>query len=711
MRSSSLLALALIIFAAASFAQTAPSSPVRRAKAYLDGLPPWPEARGAVANVRAKRRAADAAAAFLDLCLGRASTTDTERDAAVLDFGRGDDPLGSFDAWRLGLAAFWHFEEGAHSGRPHRSLPRLLARAAEIQNAEGGWGHGADMPRETYPSTLMVTTHFLLLAHATASRFGGAPRNDTAARALALLEAVQCENGAVPYGGKPYRKGPEAGRTAGAVIALAALGESKRPSFARAAAHVERNLASIPDGHASPAIHVFQGALAAFILGDKVWTAFDAAVLERVRAAQNPDGSFVDIIPGSPDSLDLMGDRAGNTAFITAFYAAALAVPDSRTAVLLRGEVAAARAAIDALGAKSIESPLPAFEKPCWESDVRALFVGVSRGRVVVVDHDLRHATYDAATGARLSGPTAPLADARETHVMRARFTPETFFLWRRHESSGAIPESFAEAFSRPSAEARRHEILGFDALTGAPLPSLAAPAEVLRVEASGNRLWAWFRNGRLASIDAATGLATMWVRSKTASINGALAPLGNGGVALAAESRLYVYDAEGEEVFDIPAPRRGGVTAAAIESLAASTAHIVVGRTDGSLAALDPAEGSEMWRRELGSSIRQIAFGKDDRIFALAWDGRLHALDARGAPHWVKDLGRGIDATGAAPALVTRGATVLCFLPTRGAAIELAQRNGAVLAAIPFGRDDRAVVGDDFVVVATAARLVCSRR
>lgn len=65
--------------------------------------------------------------------------------------------------------------------------------------------------------------------------------------------------------------------------------------------------------------------LACELLGGETRARYRDGVLARVRATQREDGSFGDLHPGSPDSMQLMSDERTDRAYRTALYAAALA--------------------------------------------------------------------------------------------------------------------------------------------------------------------------------------------------------------------------------------------------------------------------------------------------------------------------------------------------------------------------------------------------
>ena len=136
----------------------------------------------------------------------------------------------------------------------------------ERQNLEGGWAHGEkDRPRPPwYPGTLIATTNLALLSLGAAERMKTPIVKELnyqqAVRSgLQLLRDVQGPHGGLPYGDRYYRSGYDAGRTAGTLLALAALRQTDINLFRQAATFVLRNIDMIPEGHAGPPLHVLLG--------------------------------------------------------------------------------------------------------------------------------------------------------------------------------------------------------------------------------------------------------------------------------------------------------------------------------------------------------------------------------------------------------------------------------------------------------------------
>ena len=87
---------------------------------------------------------------------------------------------------------------------------------------------------------------------------------------------------------------------------------------------------------ASAAMHIALGGLALSSLSDDAWKLYGAKILPRVCQAQRPDGAFRDVLGVSPDSMELLGSRLANDAYITALYAVALSADQTAIARSLR---------------------------------------------------------------------------------------------------------------------------------------------------------------------------------------------------------------------------------------------------------------------------------------------------------------------------------------------------------------------------------------
>ncbi len=639
------LALALL-FAAPPLCAAAEGdeadSAAARAVAWLASAvedPSWSEVDATQANLGAKRLVVEAMLAYTLLLRPDLGQFDDLRArlhgrVSAAANGRSAATAFAFQNWGAGLSSVYVLEK-AFRGEVDRAALRALADGfAERQNAEGGWGHGADLPIGFYPTTLIVTTYWALLALGGAALHGVKPDEVVLADALELLRAVQVESGGFPYGGRSYRKGVEAGRTAGVVLALASLGLEQEDTFRRAARYALRNVRSIPDGHASPAMHVFSGAMAMFLLGDEAWSAYSREVLARVLRAQRPDGSFDDVVPGSPDSLRLMGDESTLRAYITAFYAAALSTPRSRTAAALRlkkplsGDEEAPAATSAALLRWRVS--LPGVERVALDAE-----------RAVVLDARGTLHVLEAGTGQQLytieEGVSRPAA-------ARLALLADRVLVWTEPALDDSLPESLRGVVEAGAAEPAATETDLLTCFTLEPAArawqvDLAEPMLALRAGEHG--LHQLTRSGRLHVRNQEDGAATRVHHVPALLVNNDLALLPGGAFAVADESLLRVYDGEGEETWKRRSRAPRGVVPAAVTSLSVWGDSLFAGSSDGSVARRDAGDGALVWQHALRSGVVRLAATGEDRVAVLCHDGQVHSVGG-GELLWSRDIGRG---------------------------------------------------------------------
>lgn len=578
--------------------------------------------------------------------------------------------------WLTGFASLYLAEESLRTGEPHPAWPRVLDALSARQNVEGGFGHGGPQALASfYPTTLVAATAWALLAHGLARLPGrgadaGAPG---LADALALLADVQAGSGAFPYGGRAYRKGPEAGRTAGVVAALAALGRRDHAAFGPAARYLQANWTAVPDGHASPAMHVLFGALAAQSLGEPAWRAFDERVLARVRAAQRPDGSFDDVVAGSPDSLGLIGGEAGERAYRTACYAAALALPRSRLGralgahaprdggVPVRGDAPPAGAgAVRWARQGAVADALVAATGDVWLVDAAGLLHRLAR-----------------ADGRPLGKPrrAVPAALAGATRLAHAG---EGLFLVTLPGAPAAEGALAHEAENAPDVVTRVRAVRA----DGTVLPPVELHGSPVASGARGKDLCLLLRGGAAVRVPAGGGEPRVLVRMPPAAVNACLLPLEGGGLLCAVESGLTVFDASGAEAWHERTPRRRGMTPAAWTAACTPGGLIVAGATDGEVVAWSAEDGGRRWSIELGTAVRGLAPAGPASVLASCWDGSLRRIEA-GAEAWRASVARGREVTAAGGFAVDGD---VAWVQTACVLVALRAADGAELGRWPLG-------------------------
>jgi outer membrane protein assembly factor BamB len=620
------LSLLLILLTAVTPAQDSRAAALARAKAWLDARPDRPRSVNDMGLGQPKFAAAAAIRLWLaeiDARPGDADPKLVALERAVARTSTGETiAMGAYANWMAGFAAIPLIEKSLRQGRADPALRRVVSGFEDRQNAEGGWAHGgAGELTDFYPTSLVITTNFALFALGMSRRLHLTVDDDVVARGLALLWDVQGAGGAFPYGGRAYRKGCEAGRTASAIAALAALGQSDDDRFARAATYVLANMPSTPDGHASPAIHVMWGAVAASIIGADAQRAWDHSVMARVLAAQRPDGSFRDIVDGSPDSMALLGDAGTNAEYITALYAAALAARGSRIASTLR---------LAKPPSLPHPEPAPPSPAPTWSVAASAVALDCDASHVADLNRSAVLSLRDSASGRpswTASVPGVSLAHSGSA-VAIDRDVVFAFAGTAEDPEALVIGGAVRGATSRPTNSGR---LAAFSASDGAPLWS----ADVTGVPATWyptpSGLWMRRRTGSLVLFDRASGKVLDERPGPAAAVNTTAAFLPDGRILSSDESRLLMRDASGDESWrhSLRSPR--GVRAPAWTSLAPDGDCILTGTTDGRVGAWSLDACKPLWVLEIGSAVLAVARSPapSDLTLALADDGRLLGLNA----------------------------------------------------------------------------------
>jgi hypothetical protein len=613
---------ALILAALCLFTTVAPADDTR-VRAALDWLAPrltseaWTRVPVVRANEAAKRSFTESMAAYvLSLFPEVKSLSGLRRllDKRLTARVRRGHPV--FAGWLLGAESLYFAEWSARAGRAHPALGALASRIADLQNAEGGWGHGSDVSMDIYPTTLMATTWWALLGLGAARRFGVEIEDGVIDRGVSLMRDVQTTSGGIPYGGRPYRRGVEAGRTAGAVLALAALGESEHPAAVRAADYLLSNLTSVRDGHASPAMHLAVGAHAVRLLGEVARDAYDRVVLTELRRVQRKDGSFNDLLGSSPDSFELMGSEETNRAYITALYAAALAAPRSRFLSLLHPVPVTSRS-------PAASPPAP---EPTWTLECGSLVdVALDQSRGAALSSDGKVTFFDVSTGTRLGRVEVGDAGA-------IQFAAGTCLVWKPMRHDGA-PRSLVAAETARSrcclravepgrvcwSQRLSHPIRFVSEFRGAIAVQPAGCLLILRPEDGEVRFELSLHAPLFSSRACALGPECLVYA---------------GGVLVRA------LDRGGFERWRCRSRGKRGVNASPWLAVTAANDAVFAGRADGRLERLHPKTGKRLLRTELGSSIEQLIPAGAARLLAVTADGRLHCLESGELkPGWTADV------------------------------------------------------------------------
>lgn len=214
----------------------------------------------------------------------------------------------------------------------------LVRRLEQNQEASGGWAHGPGGPNALGYVELEVMSNYALLGLGAARRLELPVDEARLERALAWVEGTAGADGGVGYSHRQGQKGfGDPGRTAGAIVAFAALGQTRHPFMGRMAGYLERNLGRLPEGHVSPAMHLLAGAMASRTLG-RLWAPYFAAFRPHIMASRRPDGSFASTPTRESRSLRSNTDLTVGPCWTTATYVLILSLPRERLPLLLGGD-------------------------------------------------------------------------------------------------------------------------------------------------------------------------------------------------------------------------------------------------------------------------------------------------------------------------------------------------------------------------------------
>jgi len=629
------LTLALLLIAP-SFSSAAPSDDERVVRAALDWLNDNladAKASGSNASGSGKRIVALAAAGYVLAVHPDWKGYDDLRATVRSELNKfaAGGGIGLQETWLAGVAAATLTEERLRGRDVSAVLRPISRRLEEGQNFDGGWAHGSLVSGNFYPSTLVAATNLSLFALAAARDAGVDVDGEVIDKGLELLRSVQAPNGAFPYGGPRYRKGLEAGRTASAVVALAALAETRDGMLRRAAEYVHARAEAIPNGHASPAMHAFFGALACRTLGEATWARFDAKVLDPIRRARRRDGAFESVSPGSPDSMGLMGTPTLETAYVTALHAAALSTADSKLVGLLRDRLgrfeprAAKRAA-----------PVGFDAKPIWRAEFRSpTNLDAPEGRPILAGADGTIGEFSAKTGVARTAFKIPLrsGESRGHITMVVPVDATTIVVGTFWSTPGKGATVGGVTLPGGTMEERIEAFrVGADGATSIWVRKV--PGRMVGATRAEFILHLMLGGGGLHSVDLRTGTTVRKIPTPSILANGTLVAAPDGRIAVAAEKHLVVYDAEGEELWERQGRQRRGITAPSWGAATWLGDRLVSGRTDGRVSFRDGATGKVAAKVELASSVSRLVAAKE-LVIASTSDGRLHGLRPDGSIAW----------------------------------------------------------------------------
>lgn len=243
--------------------------------------------------------------------------------------------------WELGYGLMFLAEVAKKTRRPDvkAKVAELVAHIERNQEASGGWAHGPGGPNALGYVELEIMSNYTLLGLGAAKRLGAEVDAARLERALSWIESTASGDGGVGYSPRDGQKGHgDPGRTAGAMVAFAALGQQRHPFFGRMAGYLDRNLGRLPEGHVSPAMHLLAGAMATRLLGGRAWSGYMDAYRPHIMATRRPDGSFASTPTEESRSLRNNTDLTVGPCWTTATYVLILSLPNDRLPLLLGGD-------------------------------------------------------------------------------------------------------------------------------------------------------------------------------------------------------------------------------------------------------------------------------------------------------------------------------------------------------------------------------------
>ncbi len=219
--------------------------------------------------------------------------------------------------WALAFAVMFLAEEySAHKNKAIRTKLKAVARGIlENQESSGGWAHGPGFKTAHY-------LEFEIMSNWCLSAVGMARqlkiKLDKAKIGKGLEYVIRHIR---PDGGMHYslnNRQTSVARTGGAIFTFSMLKQQSHPKFQKMVSFFQDKMdRSLESAHGSPAMCLFQSAIAALQLHKTLWDKYVEVFFEKILGKQKSDGSF-GTIPGEKGQ-DF--DSECGTAYNTAFYA------------------------------------------------------------------------------------------------------------------------------------------------------------------------------------------------------------------------------------------------------------------------------------------------------------------------------------------------------------------------------------------------------
>ncbi len=243
--------------------------------------------------------------------------------------------------WELGYGLMFLSEMARRTGSAEiaAKCQEIVTQIERNQEASGGWAHGPGGPNALGYLELEIVMNYLLLGLGGAKRLGLEVDDGRILRSLAWIEATSSGDGGIGYSDRQGQKGyGEAGRTAGAILAFAAVGGAELPFFERMVNFYTRTMDTLQSGHVSPAMHLLAGAMASRLLGKRAWSAFMDQYRLHIMGQRLPDGSFASTPTEESTMMRNNTDISVGSCWLTATYVLILSLPNDKLPSLLGGD-------------------------------------------------------------------------------------------------------------------------------------------------------------------------------------------------------------------------------------------------------------------------------------------------------------------------------------------------------------------------------------
>jgi hypothetical protein len=253
--------------------------------------------------------------------------------SAVLDTSRIAGGANTSQAnWCLGFGALFLAEYIAHKDdkTARRRLEEVVNRLVANQEANGGWAHGPGGANALGYTDFVAVTAVCLAGLGGARRIGITVDPGCIRRAQTYIEGTASPEGAIGYSMRAGQVGmPEPGRAGATLVAWSAL-MHQDDLVTKTKAFLTRELAGLPEGHASPMYHMAFGAWGSSIAGCS--KPFLQMYRREILLAMRHDGSFFP----RPSRERLETDRMMGEGWVAGAYLLAWSVAEQNRFKLYR---------------------------------------------------------------------------------------------------------------------------------------------------------------------------------------------------------------------------------------------------------------------------------------------------------------------------------------------------------------------------------------